>query len=304
MQGKYFFTKRTKEDLEKAITYFEKAVQIDPGFSRGWVGLASTHTAQADRSYISAKEGYEKARKEAEKALELDPNSAGGYIAIGWIKRSYDWDWAGADAAYRRALELEPDNTNAIRGQAALSSTLGRFDEAIELDEQALKVDPLRLSAHNNMGLDSYYAGHWQKAEAAYRKVLEMTPDYPGAHASLGLLYLAQSKNNEALAEMLKEQEPVWRDQGLALAYYAVGDKQKADPALNDSLQKYKEDDPFTIAEIYAYRGEIDQAFGWLERAYSARDVGLSNMKGDPLLRKLEHDPRYTAFLQKMKLPI
>lgn len=303
LQGKYFYTNRTKEDLEKAITYFEKAVQIDPSFSRGWVGLSSAHTAQADRSYISAKEGYEKARKEAEKALELDPNSAGGYLEMGWIKRSYDWDWAGADAAYRRALELEPDNANAIRGKAALSSTLGRFDEAIKLDEHALKVDPLRLSAHNNMGLDSYYARQWQKAEAAYRKVLEMSPDYPGAHGSLGLVYLAQSKNKEALAEMLKEQEPIWRDQGLALAYYAIKDKEKADAVLKDVLHKHQED-PFQIAEIYAYRGEADQAFDFLERAYEARDVGLSNMKGDPLLHNLESDPRYAAFLKKMKLPI
>ncbi len=303
LQGKYFFTKRSKEDLQKAISYFEKAVQIDPGFARAWVGLSSTHAAQADRSYISGKEGYGQARLEAEKALQMDPNSAEAYVAIGWIKRSFDWDWAGADAAYRRALELEPDNAIGIRGKAGLESTLGRFDEAIQLDKQALKVDPLRISAHNNLGLDCYYAGRWQEAEAAYRKVLEMNPDYPGVHESLGFVCLGQSKNDEALAEMLKEQEPLWRAQGLALAYYAVRNKQKADSALNEVLQKYK-DEPFTIAEIFAYRGEIDKAFESLERAYTARDVGLSNMKGDPLLRNLEHDPRYTAFLKKMKLPI
>jgi eukaryotic-like serine/threonine-protein kinase len=287
LQARFFFIKRTKEDLEKAITHYEKATQIDPDFARAWIGLAETHTAQADRSYISVKEGYEKAQKEAEKALQLDPNSAGGYIALGWIKRSYDWDWVEADAAYQHALELEPDNANAICGKAALSSTLGRFDEAIKLDEQAVKVDPLRLSAHNNMGLDCYYAGRWQKAEAAYRKVLEMSPDYPGAHGSLGLVYLAQSKNHEALAEMLKEQEPIWRDQGLALAYYAIKDKEKADAALEDALQEHQED-PFQIAEIYAYRDDADQAFEFLERAYEARDVGLSNMKGIPCCATLK----------------
>jgi tetratricopeptide (TPR) repeat protein len=154
------------------------------------------------------------------------------------------------------------------------------------------------------MGLDCYYAGRWQKAEAAYRKVLEMSPDYPGAHSSLGTVYLVQSKNDDALAEMLKEQEPIWRDQGLALAYYAVRDKEKADAALNDVLQKHQQDDPFQLAEIYAYRGEVDKAFEFLERAYKARDVGLSNMKGDPLLRNLEKDPRYASFLKKMKLPV
>jgi eukaryotic-like serine/threonine-protein kinase len=304
LQAKYFFIKRTKEDLEKALSYYQKATEIDPDFARAWVGLAETHTAQADRSYISGKEGYEKAEKEAEKAIQLDPNSAGGYIAIAWIKRSYYWDWVGADAAYRSALKLEPDNANAIRGKATLSSTLGRFDEAIKLDEQAVQLDPLRLSAHNNLGLDSYYAGRYQKAEAAYRKVLEMSPDYPGAHSSLGIVYLVQSKNNDALAEMLKEQEPIWRDQGLALAYYAVRDKEKADAALKDVLQKHQDEDPFQLAEVYAYRGEVDKAFEFLERAYEARDVGLSNMKGDPLLRNIEKDPRYNAFLKKMKLPV
>ena len=303
LQGRYFFGKRTKEDLERAITYFEKAVQIDPGFARAWVGLSTTRTAQADRSYIPAKEAYEKARKEAQKALQIDPNSAEAYVQIGWIKRSFDWDWVGADAAYHRALELEPDNANAIRGKAALASTLGRFEEAIKLDEQAVRVDPLRISAYNNSGLDFYYAGRLQEAEKAYRKVWEMNSDYPGVHESLGFISLAQSKNQEALAEMLKEQEPIWRAQGLSLAYYAVRDKQKADAALNELLQNHK-DDPFTIAEVYAYRGEIDKAFEWLERAYTTRDVGLSNMKGDPLLRNLEHDPRYTSFLRKMKLPI
>jgi eukaryotic-like serine/threonine-protein kinase len=303
LQGRYFFNKRTKEDLEKAVTYFQKSVQIDPAFARAWVGLSTTHTAQADRSYILTKEGYEKARMEAEKALQLDPNLAEGYVAMGWIKRSFDWDWIGADAAYRHALELEPENANAIRGQAALASTLGRFDEAIQLDEKALKADPLRLSAHNNLGLDSYYAGYWQKAESAFKKLQEMNPEYPGAHQSLSLVYLAQSKNEEALAETLKEQEAVWRDQGLALAYYGVRNKEKADAALKDELQKHPEE-AFLIAEIYAYRGETDKAFEWLEHAYRARDVGLSNMKDDPLLRNLEHDPRYTAFLKKMKLPI
>ena len=117
-------------------------------------------------------------------------------------------------------------------------------------------------------------------------------------------MHLARSKPQEALAEMQMEQEPIWRGQGLALAYHAAGQKKEADAALAEYVDKYQNEASFQIAEIYAYRGETDKAFEWLERAYKQRDGGLSQMKGDPLLRSLEPDPRYAAFLKKMKLPV
>jgi tetratricopeptide (TPR) repeat protein len=223
---------------------------------------------------------------------------------MGWIKMSYDWDWAGADAAYKRALELEPANAEVVRGAAGLAAALGRFDEAITLNRRAIELDPLLTAAHFSLGFHAYYAGRWQEAEAALRKALELNPQYPAAHSSLGLIYLAQSKANEALAEMQKEPEELWRGQGLALVYHAAGKKQEADATLADVIEKDQSDAAFQIAEIYAYRGETDKAFEWLERAYKQRDPGLTLMKGDPLLRSLEHDPRYPAFLRKMKLPV
>jgi tetratricopeptide (TPR) repeat protein len=131
-----------------------------------------------------------------------------------------------------------------------------------------------------------------------------LNPQHPATHSNLGLIYLAQSKPEEALAEMQKEHEPFWRIHGLALAYHALGKKKEADAALSAIIKEYQNDSAFQIAEIYAYRGEADRAFEWLERAYKQRDTGLSQMKGDPLLRNVEHDPRYTAFLKKMKLPV
>jgi tetratricopeptide (TPR) repeat protein len=106
------------------------------------------------------------------------------------------------------------------------------------------------------------------------------------------------------LAEMLKEPEPLWGGQGLTLAYHALGKKKEANAALEDYIKNYQNDAAFQIAEIYAFRNEADKAFEWLERAYKQRDGGLSEMKGDPLLRNIEKDPRYRPFLQKMKLPV
>ena len=186
LQGRYFFDRRSKEDLEKAIGYYEQALQIDPELCACLGGAVRGHSRQADSGYVPVDEGYGKARKEAEKALELDPNLAEAHAQMGWIKRIYDWDWTGADAAYKRALELEPANADVVRGAAALAATLGRFDEAITLDRRAIELDPLRVAAHYNLGLHAYYAGRLEEAEAAFRKALELNPQYPGAHMYSG----------------------------------------------------------------------------------------------------------------------
>jgi tetratricopeptide (TPR) repeat protein len=143
-----------------------------------------------------------------------------------------------------------------------------------------------------------------KESQAGYQKALQLNPQYPGAHYSLGRIYLAQSKTKDALAEMQKEPELALRRQGLVLAYHAAGQKKEADAELAGYIKEFQNDWAFQIAEIYSYRGETDKAVDWLERAYKQRDTGLTDMKWDPLLRNIEKDPRYRAFLQKMKLPV
>ena len=198
----------------------------------------------------------------------------------------------------------EPGNARVISNAAVLTSMLGRFDEAIRLTRRAIELDPLRVTTLNNLGTYAYYAGRWDEAETAYRKALELNPQYPGAHFNLGRIYLARSKPEEAIAEMQREPESLWGGLGLALAYHAQGKKKEADSALEDYIKNYQKDAAYQIAEIYAFRNESDKAFEWLERAYKQRDGGLAEMKGDPLLRNIEKDPRYRPFLQKMKLPL
>jgi tetratricopeptide (TPR) repeat protein len=239
-----------------------------------------------------------------EKALTLDPNLAAAHAALGGIRRSYDWDWSGADAAFKRALELEPGNATVVRGAAVLAATLGRFEEALDLNRRAVELDPLSVPSRLYLGFTALRAGRLDEAEVALRKALELNPEYPNGHQPLGLVYLMQSKPEAALQEMEREKEPFWHRYGLALVYYALGRKREADAALAELLEKDKQGTAFQIAEVYAFRGDADESFGWLEEAYAQRDPGLARIKGDPLLKSLEADPRYKAFLEKMRLPL
>ena len=302
LQGKYLAGRRNQQDLLQAVSYYEQALQLDPGYALAWVGLADAHSSLADLGAVPIDEGYRKAREEVQKALDLDPDLAVAHATQGWILVAYDWDWTGADAAYTRALELEPGNASVIRRAGALAGTLGHFDDAIKLDQRGIELDPLSVSGRSNLGLHALYCGRLDLAELAFRKALELNPDYPSAHAFLGRIQLRRGNPAAALQEMEMEKDPFWRLYGLALAYHASGQKEKAASALREFVDKNKEDGAFQIAEVYAYRGEADEAFAWLERAYAQRDGGFNEIKGDPLFRNIGADPRYAALVQKMHL--
>ncbi len=302
LQGRYLAGRRTPQALEHAISYYRKALELDPDYALAWVGLADAHANQADLGAVPVEEGYGKAREEAHKALTLDPRLAGAYAALGWIRVSHDWDWAGADAAYRQALALEPGNALVIRRAAALAGTLGHFEEALQLDRRAAQLDPLSVPGQSNLGLHALYAGQLDVAEAAFHKALQLNPDFPSAHAFLARVDLRRSRPAAALAEARQEKDPFWRLFGLALAYHAVGRRQDADAALAELIAKDQNDGAFQIAEVCAFRGETDRAFEWLERAYAQRDGGFNEIVGDPLLQSLAGDPRYDALLAKLQL--
>jgi eukaryotic-like serine/threonine-protein kinase len=301
LQGKYFYARRTKENLEKAIAYYEQAISLDSSYAPAWAALSGAQSFQAG-AYGPFQE-YSRAREAAERALALDPSLADAHAAMGHIKEEYDWDWAGAEASYQRALALEPGNAEVVEGAADPAATLNHFEEALSLCRRAVELDPLRASAHHALAFDAWWAGRLDEAEAAIRKALELDPQFPWGHTVLSRVYLERSRPQEALAEAERDTIPEFRLQGLALAYHALAQKQESDRALAELIAKYQKGVAFQIAEIYAFRGEADAAFSWLERAYEQRDPGLTFIKGDPLLKNLERDPRYAAFLKKMHLP-
>jgi tetratricopeptide (TPR) repeat protein len=185
--------------------------------------------------------------------------------AFGWIKATYDWDWAGADASYQRALTLEPGNAMVVRSAGGLVATLGRLDEALALHRRAVGLDPLSAVARMNLGTYAYYAGQFDEAMTAFRKSLELSPAIPVIHHDLARVYLAQGRPLEALAEIQQEPEPAWRLFGQALGCYDLAKKKEADAALREFITKYSDDGAYQVATAYAYRGETENlSNGWI----------------------------------------
>jgi serine/threonine-protein kinase len=300
--GKHFGAQG--KDWEKAARYFQQALAIDSSYAPAWVELSTIHSAQANDGTLPLSVGYEQARREAKKALALDPNLASAHLQIGWIKRRYDWDWSGADKYYQRALELDAGNARVVSAAAGLARTLGRSDESVRLMRRAVELNPVSASWHFNHGLYASDAGLLVESQAAFEKCLELNPHFSNGHSALGLVLLLKGKADSALATIMRETEPDWKLHGLALTYHALGRKKESDNALAELIKGFQDEDAYQIAEIYAYRGETDKAFDWLERAYNQRDGGLASIKGNLWLRTIKKDPRYVMFLKKLRLPL
>lgn len=304
LQGDYFIAKRDKVSLAIALDFYLKALAIDSLNARSWAAVAECYNLQSNWGWIDRTQGKEKASQAAIKSIELNNNQAKGRKVLGAIK-VYHYDWAGAEAEYKKALEIEPGNADVLRILGFLYRCLGRFDEAIQLTRQSIALDPVQSITYFNFGQLLYHANHLEEAIAAYKKVLELNPQFPRAHIFLGKVYLLQGKPDWALAEMVQETgEEAWKNFGLILAYQALSHKKETDTLLQDYLLRFQKENKYQIAEIYAFRGEKNKAFEYLEKAYIGMEGRLNYLKGDPLLKNLEGDPRYKAFLKKMNLPV
>jgi tetratricopeptide (TPR) repeat protein len=183
-----------------------------------------------------------------------------------------------------------------------LAMNLGRVDEASGLYRRAVEQDPLSAAVYANFGDALGVAGSLAEAELAYRKALELAPQRAVTRAFLALNLSAQGRDEAGLAEALDVPVEIWRVYALAIIHHGKGRRSEADAALGDLITEYAESAAYQIAEVQAARGDTDHAFEWLERAYTQRDLGLSQMKCDPLLCSLHADPRWDAFLRKMGL--
>jgi TolB-like protein/DNA-binding winged helix-turn-helix (wHTH) protein/Tfp pilus assembly protein PilF len=303
-QANYLLGRGTgKEDVDKALAYIDTAIELDDKYAPAWALRASVRNMMAEGGLTDVTDGFRKARDDAERAIALDPNLASAYLALARTQIYHDWDWDTANTCLAKAAALEPGSAEVFRARSYLSRALGNLDQAVKLYDQAVALDPLRANSHLGLGYLLYMAGRYEEAQAALQKALDLNRQAAFVHADLGEILVAEGKPQEALAEIEKEPNEWQKLTDQAIAFHSLGRGQDSNAALAELIAKHQTDSAYQIAEVYAYRGESGDSFEWLERAYKQRDAGLPDIKVDPLLRGLRHDPRYTELLKKMHLP-
>jgi TolB-like protein len=303
LQGEHAADSFDQQGLEQAAGYFQRAIELDPSFAAAEVSLGRVYSALGVYGFMPASVALEKARLANERAVELDPNLAVAHAALGDIHRGYDWDWAAADRELKLALALAPNDGNVLFLGAIQSLTEGRLDEALQRISAASAKSPLSPDPYTILCIIQIRRGRLVEAEAAARRALELRPTYSGGHYFLAIALLVRGEPQAALMEAMKETQESVRLGASAMAYFALGRFPESDVALAQ-MTNIPTGHSFFIAQVYAFRGETDEALKWLERAYEQKDSGgLPLIKSDPLFKKIEGDPRYKAFLKKINLP-
>jgi TolB-like protein/cytochrome c-type biogenesis protein CcmH/NrfG len=300
LQAKELARQATKEAYAKSDALYRQALAIDPRYAPAWGGLAENLYHESNIGLLSNREGYVRAREAAEKALAIDPDYAPAQAELGYIAMNGDNDLPGAAKHLERALALAPTDLDVLRNAAELLDHLGRLDESLALEEAVVRRDPVNVTAFYNLGYDQRDAGRFDAAIASFHTVLSLSPSFGVAHYSLGEALMLKGDAAGALAEMEQEKSDPWRMFGLPMAYHALGRKADSDRALAALIAKYEKDGSYNIAYVYAFRGEADKAFEWLDKAVEYKDPGLSEIVTENLFDKIHPDPRWLPFLRKL----
>ncbi|HEY1723823.1 MAG TPA: TIR domain-containing protein [Steroidobacteraceae bacterium] len=290
----------TAESYQTAVDFFKQAIALDPGYAAAYSSLATAEANFADMS--GERSGFDRASAAAEHAIQLAPGAADGYIARGHLRSTFFWDWGGARSDFDKALAIDPNNSEALFESASLLETEGQFALASSQIDKAIAIDPLLTRLYSTRAHILLDSGKLAEARDAFQQLLKVSPDHPHANVDLAELELLDHHPEQAAADLQRPAAPGWRLIGTAEVEHTLGHAPQAQQALDEVIRDSAQFAAYQIAEIYAWRGQKDQAFQWLDRAYAQSDGGLTEVKVDPLLASLRGDPRYDAFLSKMKL--
>ena len=302
LQGRQSYNQGNAAGYQGAVTAFQAATALDSHYAAAYAALAVAQLWVADSSGSTA--DYESALAAAEKAIALAPVLASAYSARGFVRAGYLLDFVGAQADLDKAVVLNPNDANVLHRSALMLAFLGKLSAAIAREQQALARDP--LSTEICMRLAFFLVANHQLAEARvlYEKALAIAPNSVRAHFHLGELALLEDHPEQALAIFRQTELGPFSLEGQAEAEYSLGHLDESQRILEQLIAKYGNISAYQIASVYAWAGDKDRAFEWLQKAYTQHDAGLVFVKVDPGLRGLvRSDPRYEALLRKMKLP-
>ncbi len=306
--GRFHLGRNVDDGFWKALDHFQQALAREPDFAKAHAGVADAYNFLCGFNVIPPREGFPKAREAARTALRIDPNLAEAHVALATVQLFHDWDWAAAEAAFERALLLNPGDSDAHRRYGFSLAALGRFDEALAESQRALELDPLSLDKTVGIGEVLYLARRFDEAEAQYRKTLQMDPHFGFGYWALGRALTEQGRHDEAIAAFTRAMplsgsspdEPA----ELARAYALSGRREEARETL-DGLIRLSDTQyvaPAVIASVFAALGDREEAFRWLETAYAERDSLLVFLQVDPMFDPLRSDPRFTRLEERVGL--
>jgi len=305
LQCQFFIQRNTAADAEKAVACYRQLLRVVPQDATAWAGYADALwrlPALKETARSEARVTRDAARQATQHALALDPELAAPHAFLAVYHRVIDRDWVAAQAEVDAALTADAGEPASLLAASRLAMTLGEFDRALEFLERARVRDPLNFLPYARMTEIYLYEGRLAEAEIAARRRIDLSPDGQGGYTSLADVLLARGEPQAALEVVRREPDEAERTIGLALTYHALGRRADADAMLTELTRKHP-DAGLELADVYAYRGEVDRAFAVLDGALAATDVSLTAVKSDSYLKPLHSDPRYRALLSKLNLP-
>jgi len=308
LRGRYYWNKRSPESLQDAIGYLKQSVQIDPSFAQGFSGLADAYSSLCLIADVRPREIFPLAKEAALRAVQLDDGLAEAHASLGYVKLWFDWDWVGAEAEFKRALDLNPDYATAHQWYAEYLRLMGRLEESVAEGKKALELDPLSLIINMELGLPFYVAHRYREATGYFQKALEMDPNFGLAHCVLGWTYEEEGKYPQAISELRRALEldnspPVLAS--LGHAYAASGQHAEARAMLQQLRRRAQRGyvGPNFFAIVYSGLHENEKALASLEQAYAERHWSLVWLRTARFFDPLRSDPRYADLSKRMNFP-
>jgi TolB-like protein/DNA-binding winged helix-turn-helix (wHTH) protein len=311
LKGRFYWNRRTDENLHRAIGYFENATKQDTQYALAYAGLSDCYAVIGAAIFgtMPAGEAAPKARQAAQRALEIDPTLAEAETSLATVKFNYDWDWAGAEEGYQHAIQLNPNYATAYQRYSLLLTATGRFQESFGQINKARELDPLSFSINFSLGWRLYLARQYDRAIVQLRNTLEMDPSYELPHLILGQAYEEKGAFDLAIPELRKAVElshgtPLMLS-ALAHAHARAGQRTEAQQMLTqlEAASKQQYVSPYYMAIVYVGLGEKEKSLSLLENAFADRSNGLIFMAVEPELDAIRSDPRFIALERKLSLP-
>jgi len=301
LRAKHFARQLTGPSLTRAASLFDEAIARCPDDARGWAGRARVLVSQAFYGHAEVQSARVQAIEAAERAIALDDTLVDGHLARGVTLCSLEYRWKEGMESLQRALELAPAEPEPLSTNGVYLAAFGRIEEGRALMRRALEIDPLDPNAFLNNSRIEGWNGNLEGGCDSLRRALELSPGMALLHSALGLYYLRQGRGADALVEIEQESSAGYRDYALVIAHWLLGDRAASDAA-RERVLKYGDEWAFQFAAMSSVRGEIDDAFRWLDRGYELHDSGVALSRVVPWFENLKGDPRWPAFLKKVGL--